>query len=432
MIYSKYNYQFNSSKYGHFIYNSRTNSFLRIDEGLYTTLELLKDSSSSFSDLDQDTMSSLKQAKILVNRTDDENFFNQKKYIKYKKCLSKSNLGIVIAPTIACNFACPYCYESDLPPTKMEVSIQNKIVDFIESFKGIDSVNLTWHGGEPLMAFEAMQNILTQVFDSKEINIGQHNLVTNGYLLDEETCMILKKYKLDYVQITIDGLEETHNKSRIHKSGLPTFKKILENIDHAQRILNDIHINIRVNIHKKNENDFPKLYEELSSRWNNPNITINPSFTTDHGGCKVKCLKLRERVSFYKDLHLDHKIENVNFYLTPKNVACTADFDNTFIIGPQGELYKCWVDLGKEDRTIGHISSNDFNQELLAEYMMGTDIFNDPKCKECVLFPVCDGGCNLFRYEHKLNGTEYNVCPIDVDDLPMLLELHYEQQLKKK
>ena len=430
MIFSKYNYLFNSTKYGFFIFNSRTNSFFKIDKELYESLEFIKESKLSPNNLNKETQIAFKKAKILVDEMDDENFQNQKKYIKYKKCLSNSNLGIVIAPTLACNFACPYCYESDLPPNKIKISIQNKIVDFIESFNGVDTVNLTWHGGEPLLAFDAMENILSQIFKSEKISIGQHNLVTNGYLLNKKICNILKDYKLDYVQITIDGIEETHNQSRIHKSGIPTYQKILENIDSALLILVGTHINIRVNIHKKNAEDFPKLYRELSDRWKNKNITISPSFTTDHGGCKVKCLKHSERVGFYRDLYFNHNIKNINFYLTRKSVACTADFDNTFIIGPEGELYKCWVDLGKEDRVIGTIFSSDFNQNILAEYMMGTDMFNDSKCKECVLFPLCDGGCNLFRYEHKLYGTEYNVCPIDINDLATLLELHYEQQLK--
>ena len=56
-------------------------------------------------------------------------------------------------------------------------------------------------------------------------------------------------------------------------------------------------------------------------------------------------------------------------------------------------------------------------------------MFNDEKCKECFLLPVCDGGCNLFRYENNKYGTDYDICPIDLDDLPTLLELHYEQQI---
>jgi uncharacterized protein len=431
MIFSKYNYLFDSKKYGYFIYNSRTNSFLKLDKSLYKTLLEHQKSNANNIVLEPETLDILNKSKVFVSQNEDNNFYTQRKFIKYQKCFSVTDMGIVIAPTMACNFMCPYCYEADLPATVMSEEVQSEVIKFIESNNGSNNLTLCWHGGEPLLAFDAMKNILDNIENSDKINLRSHQLVTNGYLLDQDKVEYLKKYNLNSVQITIDGLPERHNQSRKHKSGVPTYDKIINNIENLVKIAPECHVNIRVNIHEDNKEDFPILYNTLSDKWKHNNVNVNMVFTEDFGNCKVKCLSKKEYVDFYKNLKNSHDIKEVSFYPKPKDIGCTVDYTNSCIVGPTGDLYKCWVDLGKEDRIIGNIFSNERNYAILSEYIIGTDIFNDPKCKDCLLFPICDGGCSLFRYEHKLNGTEYNVCPINFEDLPKLLELHYEQGLNK-
>ena len=68
----------------------------------------------------------------------------------------------------------------------------------------------------------------------------------------------------------------------------------------------------------------------------------------------------------------------------------------------------------------------------MSEYIMGTDMFSDPKCLDCLLLPICDGGCNLRRLDYKLKKIPYDVCPIDIENLDILFDMFYEQQLKTK
>lgn len=62
--------------------------------------------------------------------------------------------------------------------------------------------------------------------------------------------------------------------------------------------------------------------------------------------------------------------------------------------------------------------------------MFGSDKFTDSKCLDCKMFPICDGGCNRYRVEHKYKGTPYNVCPIDEESLKKKLEIVFEQTRK--
>lgn len=87
-------------------------------------------------------------------------------------------------------------------------------------------------------------------------------------------------------------------------------------------------------------------------------------------------------------------------------------------------------DVGKKDKVIGDIYSNNYNMNLISEYILGTDMFNDKKCLDCLLLPICDGGCNLRRLEYKISNKPYDLCPIDTANMDTLLDMFYEKEIK--
>lgn len=431
MIWSRYNYLYKSDKHGYFLYNSRTNSFMSLNKSIYLFLNKLKNFGGEvdINDLDESVIEKLLSAKVLVDSFDDDNYLIQKKYLKYNSNFSSNSLGLVIVPTCACNFACPYCYEHNLPNNIMNEKTEDKLIEFIKSFKKANQLHICWHGGEPLIGYESIKRTLMKIEKEDTINLTAHSMVSNGFLFDEEKCTFFKDYNLNSIQITIDGLPETHNKSRQHKSGQPTYDTIIKNIETIFRIMPDCHVIVRMNIHQENKDDCPALYHELKKRWEGNNFSITMKYAIDHGECKVPCIKDRGQIKYAKELYEKYGIKEINFY--PKNQmgGCTADHNNSFVVGPNGELYKCWVDVGKPNREIGNIYKNEINLSLYSEYLVGTDMFSDQKCLSCFLLPVCDGGCALFRLNNKLTKAPYNVCPIDKDEMPYLLDTFYEQQM---
>ncbi len=431
MRWSKFNYLFESKKHGFFIYNSRSNAFLKISNDLYESLSNYK--SKNIFNTDNGligVIENLKEAKIFVEDGEDENYMLQLKTLKYSNSFSRSNLALVIAPTTACNFSCPYCYEHNIPQLSMNKKVENDIMMFIRSFN-IPNIELTWYGGEPLLNFNSIKRILRTIKDNNTLNLAGHSLVTNGYLLGKEKCEYFRDTNLDSVQITIDGPRHAHDKLRRHKAGLPTFDRIISNIDRFVEILPECPVILRVNISKANAIDFPDIYKMFTQRWQDKKVFVQPSYVTDHGNCNVSCFSNPDKIDFFLNLYQTHKIKNIDFFPKFQLGGCTADNLNNYVIGPEGAIYKCWVDIGKEDRVLGNVNDlNSFNNALLAEYLLSTNKYSDPKCLDCFLFPVCDGGCGAFRLEHKLSGVNYNECPIDKMDLKSFLEVHYEQQLE--
>lgn len=423
MKWSKYNFLYARNNTEYYLYNSRTNSLIHINKDMY---DLFKGMESNEIEIrkDIDHYADLLKRKIIVEPYEDDGYITQSKYINYLKNFNSQSLGLVIAPTTACNFKCPYCYEHNLPFNKMDRHTESHIVSFIKSFKDVKYIALCWHGGEPLLAFDNIKNILLKC-KQNDITINSHAMVTNGYLLNEEVCHFFKKsFPINHIQITIDGDRESHNLSRLSKMGQPTYDTIIANVDTAVDLLPETHITIRTNIHKNNMGSISELYKNLSKRWANKNVSISLAYTVSNEKCNVPCMKNREQLQFAIDLLEKYKLNIVNFYPKAHNcLTCTAVFNNAFVIGPDGELYKCWTDLGKKDKTIGSIFNKSLNLNLMAEYVIGTDKFSDTKCLNCKLFPVCDGGCGIYRLENKIHNTEYNNCPIESDDIYKIFNL---------
>lgn len=50
-----------------------------------------------------------------------------------------------------------------------------------------------------------------------KLKITGHSIVTNGYLINDDTISFFKDSELNHIQITLDGCRENHNRTRFLK-----------------------------------------------------------------------------------------------------------------------------------------------------------------------------------------------------------------------
>ena len=87
------------------VYNSYTKASLFLDKNSNTdAFEDIK----VFNKLDKDTKKVLIANGFVIDKNRDE--FAEIKYIFEKKYYDKTFLNIVLVPSLACNFSCPYCH----------------------------------------------------------------------------------------------------------------------------------------------------------------------------------------------------------------------------------------------------------------------------------------------------------------------------------
>ena len=113
------------------------------------------------------------------------------------------NLTVIFKPTYSCNLRCRYCYarnERDAIQTKMSIAEAIAAFDWIQSycsFSKIDSVNIIWHGGEPLlMGVDFYKEIIPYATSKlKDHGIKLHNAIqTNATLITDDYIEIFKQY----------------------------------------------------------------------------------------------------------------------------------------------------------------------------------------------------------------------------------------------
>jgi uncharacterized protein len=137
----------------------------------------------------------------------------------------------------------------------------------------------------------------------------------------------------------------------------------------------------------------------------------------------------KDEVNFIFDLYNKYGIIPVDFYRNIKT-PCVAQRIFDYVIGPEGELYKCWSDVGKPEFIVGNIMNNYVNSELLTKYLKSVDPFESSICRNCFFFFVCGGGCPNQRLKNKFMGTSFDTCTYFKDHLENFLEIHFNTKEK--
>lgn len=420
MIWSKYNFYFESrGKY--FLYNSLSNSFAELDEETYAVVK--QQNPEDISRIASDIREQFQKMKVLVE--DNVSDMRKIRYFSTAKRFKNNRLILTINPTLDCNFACPYCFEGERTRRYMTDEVENSIIEYVQRHRHAESIRVTWFGGEPLLAFKRIKT-LTQKFLQldKDYSAG---IITNGYLLTERIISEFNDLNIKSVQITLDGLAATHDKRRCLRNGGATFERIVANVKKLNEECPDIKISIRVNIDKNNEDDFIKVYSMFNSEVYNKSISVYPAFVEDMSKDKSnECVcNSHEQNTFLKKINAKYGLDFNKFYPISGRQECAIRNPYCVVIGPDGELYKCWNDVGDPTKIYGYLDGRITNEKLLLKYLMASDPFDDPHCKECILLPICSGGCPYFRIKRDEENEDVRVCPLIKDNLQEYLLLHY-------
>lgn len=209
-IISKYTYLLSAPDGKFLVYNSRTNSFIKIEEELYRELELIK-SGKDFDSLNEKTLKELVNHKVVITKSDEDNYYTSLKFNSYLRNFSQHTLTLTLVPTTGCNFDCPYCFERNKDMRIISDEVINNLITFINTHKNAEKLSITWFGGEPLLATKKIIQILDRIKEETSVKLYDHSIVTNGYLFDFKAIEVFKKHPLNSIQITLDGDEKTHN-----------------------------------------------------------------------------------------------------------------------------------------------------------------------------------------------------------------------------
>ena len=283
------------------------------------------------------------------------------------RALSPKNLELIILPTEKCNFRCTYCYE-DFAIGKMKQPIVSGIKRLLENrVPELHNLTISWFGGEPLLARDVVEDIGTFAHDlCAASNVYfDAGFTTNGYLLEPELFKSLVQISHRQYQITLDGDEEWHDKTRILANRKPTFQKIWSNLLAVKLCDGDFNITLRLHVHRDNVDSVKRLYRRLNeelltdkrfSVYFHKVSDLKPGHTIDEGVLdRDRYLEALAFIMGNKETPKDGKAaseEHLDGYI------CYAAKPNSLMIRANGGIGKCTVALSDGRNDIGRINED--------------------------------------------------------------------------
>lgn len=317
-----------------------------------------------------------------------------------------------------CNLRCKYCFadEGDYKGCRklMTPEIGKKAIDFVLEKSGPrKNIEIDLFGGEPLMAFDTIKEIVEYAKDQQKLhnkNI-RFTMTTNATLLNDEIMGYLDK-NMGNIVLSIDGRKDVNDKVRVRVDGsgchdtiMPKIKKMVEMRDKSKQYY------ARGTFTRENTDFFEDVkflvnegFDEISIE---PVVLPNehplslreedlPTIFEQYDKLYEEMLKRHREGKEFKFYHF-----NIDLQGGPcvyKRISGCGAGHEYVAITPDGDIYPCHQFVGNESFKLGSLEeNNELNKEIPKQFK-SAHIYNKPECKKCWARFYCSGGCQANNY----------------------------------
>lgn len=299
--------------------------------------------------------------------------------------LNPSYLNLFLFSTEHCNFRCTYCYE-DYKIGRMMPKVVSGIKNLLHHrYKTLKMLEISWFGGEPLLAkdvtFEISETILSLQEQNPDLKYDA-NITTNGYFLTKQIAEKLINYGISLYQISLDGDRELHNTTRVLSNGKGSFDVIMSNLLAMKEIDADFKVLIRIHYQKSTFIKLKSLIDTLNNEFGG-DLRFQFFFHSveklggenDEDIEALSPIEKAEIEAYLKNCVADSRqIDSLN---NPNNqYICYASKANSLAIRANGRIAKCTVALNDERNDIGYIQEDGklhLFQEKLKPWIKGLE-----------------------------------------------------------
>ena len=350
---------------------------------------------------------------------ENDTLFSEDEYEQFSDMMVSSPVkAMCLHVAHDCNLRCSYCFAStgDFGEGRklLDADTGKKAIDFLlTQSKGRKNLELDFFGGEPLMNFEVVKEIVAYARSKeKEYNKNfRFTITTNGMLLNDDIIDYINR-EMSNVVLSIDGRKEVNDRVRVRcdKTGsydkiVPNYQKLVAkrgqdqyyvrgtftkyNLDFAKDVmhLNDIGFD-QVSVepvvadpqqpYALTESDLPQIFDEsenlakqlIEKKKNGKGFNFfHFMLDLDQGPCAIKRLR---------------------------GCGCGNEY---VAVTPDGDIYPCHQFVGMEEWKMGSVLDDTFDLKR-KDYFAKANIYGKEDCKNCWAKFYCSGGCNANNLQY--------------------------------
>lgn len=352
--------------------------------------------------------------------------FSEDRYFDHETLKNRKAVIKALCLHIAhdCNMRCKYCFASqgDFKGERslMSTEVGKKSIDFLIKNSGNRrNLEVDFFGGEPLMNFEAVKEIVKYGrAEEKKYNKNiRFTITTNGLLLNEENMEYINENMYNVV-LSIDGRKKVHDGMRYTISGqgtydiiMPKFLKMAKMREHRDYFVRGTFTG--------NNLDFASDVLHLADL-GFKSTSIEPVVTEAHHDYAIREENLpvifeqyellaREYVKRIKEgrgfgfFHFTIDLEQGPCVI--KRISGCGAGAEYLAVTPEGDIYPCHQFVGNEDFKIGTVTEGITDTSICEEFGKA-HIYNKDKCNNCWAKFYCSGGCHANAYNFNNNIYE--------------------------
>ena len=315
-----------------------------------------------------------------------------------------------------CNLRCKYCFAStgDFGTGRklMPLEVGIAAIDFLlEHSIGRENLEVDFFGGEPLMNFEVVKEIVKYA-RSKEEEYHKNfrfTITTNGMLLTDDKIDYINE-EMSNVVLSIDGRKEVNDRMRVKVDGSGCYDRIVDNYKKLVEKRGDKEYYVRGTYTKYNldfSEDVMHLYNAGFDQ-----VSVEPVMEDESVEYAITEKDLDQIYAEYDKL-VDQIAEikdnggSINFFhfmidldqgpCVIKRLRGCGSGNEYVAITPDGDIYPCHQFVGHEEYCMGNLEQGTFNTDIKKEFA-GAHVYSKPTCRDCWAKFYCSGGCNANNY----------------------------------
>jgi uncharacterized protein len=330
-------------------------------------------------------------------------------------------LTIITKPTENCNSNCVYCSVNDKSMKKEVMSDEvltllfTRIREFLAGSE--ESVNITWHGGEPMLVgtafYEKVHRIQERIAGDLQNRIC-HSMQSNLTILSDGFFDVFKKLNIDQVGSSFEFLPNVRGIGKKVNSDLYE-RRFFQSVEKLEKWkirwgviyvvtsksvgLGEDVLNYLINlVNQSGGIRLNPLYLEGEAR--KDDLKYLGVTAEQFGHFLGKCF-----VSWYPRRKIYPLVQPfdgfLNYILGISNTLCCDEAgtcgSSHLGVDPQGNIYQCGRSMDTKVLKYGHLETHDFQNvfrhELKDRLNNRSQFLSEAECRDCRFFKFCHGGC---------------------------------------